>query len=230
LLPITDNAKSPDLGSSTERETQTFGASRYFVTASDVCFNAELLRGAAMDEVVSKVTPEQALKIVERLSQKGGKIRQAVVAEAISILTEIDLDETADEVFVALDSIDVQDCWDRSGGSRDGYTSPDEAAAQIIDEELQPFLGQVERYNELGMFEQEAACCAGVILGIYRYERESKSEFRAWSADVSSECAGLLLDNWQKRTREGARINAMHNFVRERCPEWARWLKGTKEV
>jgi hypothetical protein len=183
-----------------------------------------------MDDLASKLTPEQALIIVERLIQKGGKIREAVVAETIGFLTEIDLDGTADEVFAALDSIDVQDCWDRSGRSRDGYTSPDEAAAQIIDEELAPFLDQVERYNELGMFEQEAACCAGVILGIYRYERESKSEFRAWSADVSSECAGFLLDNWQKRSREEARISAMHKFVRERCPEWARWLTDTKGV
>ena len=114
------------------------------------------------------------------------------------------------------------------GGSRDGYTSPDEAAAQIIDEELQPFLDQVGRYHELGMFEQEAAHCMGVILGIYRYERESKSEFRAWSEDVPSECAGSLLDNWRERNRETARLNAMREFVRERCPDWAKWLKGKK--
>jgi len=88
------------------------------------------------------------------------------------------LDGTADEVSVVLDSIDVQDCWDRSGSSRDDYTSPDEAAAEIIEEELQPFFDQVERYHELGMPEQEGAYCMGVIFGIYRYEQESKSEFR----------------------------------------------------
>src|ERR1700730_1846959 len=102
----------------------------------------------------------------------------------MKVLTEIDLDETAEEVFLILDSIDVQDCWDRSGGTRDGYTSPEDAAAEIIDEELQPFFDQVERYRELGMAEQEAAYCKGVILGIYRYERESKSEFREWSTDI----------------------------------------------
>jgi len=153
-----------------------------------------------MNDVVGKLTPEQALEIIERLSQKGGKIRDAVVNEAMNILADVDMDETADEVFDALESIDVQDCWDRSGASRDGYTSPDEAAAEIIDEELQPFLVQVERYHELGMFEQEAVYCAGVVLGIYRYGRESKSEFREWSADLPSECAGLLLENWRKRT------------------------------
>jgi hypothetical protein len=92
----------------------------------------------------------------------------------MNVLTEIDLDETAEEVFLILDSIDVQDCWDRSGGRRDGYTSPDEAAAEIMEEELQPFFDQVVRYHELGMPEQEATYCMGVILGICRYERESK--------------------------------------------------------
>ncbi len=181
-----------------------------------------------MDDVISKLTAEQALKIVERLGRKGGKIRAAVVTEAMNVLTEIELDETADEVFVVLDSIDVQNCWDRSGSSRDGYTSPDEAAAEIIEQELQPFFDQVERYHELGMPDQEAAYCMGVILGIYRYERESKSEFREWSVDIPAERAGFLLDKWQERNREKAAVNSVHEFIRERCPEWAKWLKDQK--
>ena len=68
-----------------------------------------------MDDVISKLTAEQALKIVERLGRKEGKLREAVLTEAMNVLTEIDLDETADEVVAVLDSIDVQDCWDRSG-------------------------------------------------------------------------------------------------------------------
>ncbi len=117
-----------------------------------------------MDDVISKLTPEQALEILARLSRKEGEIRQAVVTEAMNVLTQIDVDETADEVFAALDSLDIQDCWDRSGSSRDGYTSPDEAAVEIIEEELQPFFDQVKRYHELRMAEQEAAYCMGVIL------------------------------------------------------------------
>jgi hypothetical protein len=181
-----------------------------------------------MDDVTSKLTPEQALKIVERLGRKGGKIREAVVTEAMNVLTEIDLDGTADEVFAVLDSIDVQDCWDRSGGSRDGYTSPDEAAAEIIEEELQPFFDQVDRYHELEMPEQETAYCMGVIVGIYRYERESKSDFREWSVDIPAECAGFLLDRWRERNREKDSADVMQEFIRERCPEWSKWLKDTK--
>ncbi len=181
-----------------------------------------------MDDVISKLTAGQALQIVERLGRRGGKIREAVLAEAMSVLSAIDLDETADAVFTVLGSIDVQDCWDRSGGSRDGYTSPDEAAAEIIDEELRPFLDQVDRYHEMGMREQEAVYCMGVLLGLYRYERESKSEFSEVSVDIPAECGGDLLGKWRQRNRGKTGISAMHAFVRERCPGWAGWLKDKK--
>jgi hypothetical protein len=181
-----------------------------------------------MGDIISKLTGAQALKIVKRLGRKGGKLREAVLTEAMNVLTDIDLDETAEEVVAVLESVDVQDCWDRSGGSRDGYTSPDEAAAEIIEEELQPFFDQIERYHEIGLREQEAAYCMGVILGMYRYERESESEFRQWAADIPAEFGDFLLSKWRKRNPDKARINAMHEFIRTRCPEWAKWLKGTK--
>jgi len=178
-----------------------------------------------MSDVIGKLTSEQALEIVERLCRRGGDIRDAVVAEAMSLLTEFSLDETADEVFDALDLIDVQECFDQAGSSRDGHTSPDEAAVDIIEEELQPFFDQVERYHELGMPEQEATYCSAVILGIYRFEHESKSEFKQLAADIPAECAGTLLQDWRARNPEQTRIDAMYAFIRERCPKWASWLK-----
>jgi hypothetical protein len=61
----------------------------------------------------------------------------------------------------------------------------------------------------------------GVILGLYRYEHESKSEFRAWSVDIPIESAGDLLGKWRKRGQESASIKAMEQFIQERCPNWA---------
>ena len=36
--------------------------------------------------MISRLTAEQALKIVERLTRNGGKIREAVLTEAMNIL------------------------------------------------------------------------------------------------------------------------------------------------
>ncbi len=180
-----------------------------------------------MDEAIKKLTAQQALEVVTRLSERGGKIRDAVLAEARNVLSGIDLHQTADEVFFVLDSIDVQDCWDRAGSHRDGYTSPDEAAVQLIEEQLQPFLDQAERYHELGMTEEEATCCMGVILGIYSYHHESKSEFREWSVDTPIDCAVAMLREWRERAQNPASIAAMNEFIRKRCPNWVRYLLRT---
>lgn len=161
-----------------------------------------------------------------RLSDKEGAIRDAVLAEARNVLSEIDLDEIAEDVFFVLDSIDVQDCWNRAGSSRDGYTSPDEAAVELIEEQLQPFLDQAGRYHELGMTEGEATHCRGVILGIYRYENESVSEFREWAVDIPIECAGALLTKWRERGQDSISAAAMDEFIRDRCPKWAGYLLG----
>jgi hypothetical protein len=174
-----------------------------------------------VDDVIKSLTPKQALELLKRLSEKGGDLGEAVLSEAKHLLNETDLDQIAEEVFFALDTIDVQDCWGRSGRSRDGYTSPDEAAVEIIEEELQPFLDQIERYHELGMPEQETTCCLGVVLGIYRYEQESTSEFKDWAGDTPGECADYVMVKWKERHQGTAYQHAMYSVLRERCPEWA---------
>ena len=180
-----------------------------------------------MQDVIEKLSAEQALEVLKRLSGTGGTIQEAVLAEARNVLSEIDLDETADEVFFVLDSIDVQDCWDRAGSSRDGYTSPDEAAVEIMQESLEPFFDQTRRYHELGMPAEEMTHCMGLILGLYRYEHESKSEFREWSVDIPVECAGDQLREWREQGQDLAFAEAMDEFIEQRCPNWARYLLRT---
>jgi hypothetical protein len=172
-----------------------------------------------MQNVIKKLSAEQALEVLKRLRGKGGKIQEAVLAEARNVLSEIDLDETADEVFFVL-----EDCSNRAGSSRDGYTSPDEAAVEIMEESLEPFFDQTRRYHELGMPAEEMTHCMGLILGIYRYEHESKSEFREWSIDIPVECAGDRLREWRERGQDLAFAEAMDEFIQERCPNWAGYL------
>jgi hypothetical protein len=185
------------------------------------------MRGT-MDDLISRLTAEQATKVLERLGRKEGPVGEAVVAEVKNLLSEsespeiVDVHEVADDVFCALNSVDVEDCWDQSGCSRYGYTSPDEAAEQIVEAELQQFFDQTEEYHKLGLLDLEATYCMGVLLGIYRYERESKSEFRSWCKGIPGLYADLLLTQWQERTKGTAAIPAVRNFVRERCPEWTK--------
>jgi len=176
-----------------------------------------------MTELTGKITPEQALAVVERLCARGGDIRDAVVAEATSLLTEFSLEDTADEVFDALDLIDIQDCRDlaRLPAPDDGPTSVEEAAGDIIEEDLQPFFDQVERYHDLGMPVEEARYCQGVVLGIYRFGEESEAEIKDLVGDLPLDCADDLLNAWRRRNPDKAAIVQMEAFLTERCPKLA---------
>jgi len=177
-----------------------------------------------MNELLSKLTGEQALAVLEKLAAADGEAAVRIEAEARRVLAAVDVDEVSEEVFAALDMIDVQDCWDRAGRSRDGYTSPDEAAVELIEGELQPSVDQLERYRELGMMSQERDFCMGVILGLYRYERESKSAFKDWCVDIPLDSAGWILSEWRERNTDTTARDAMSAFLCERCPEWAKYL------
>jgi len=174
-----------------------------------------------MTELISKLTGEQAIDVLCRLTQEKGSVAEAILAEAKRVLADVDIDAIADEVFFQLNMIDVQDCWDRSAATRRGYVSAEDAAAELIEEELQPFLDQMKRYHELGMDDQERGCCMGAILGLYRYERESRSEFKDWCVDLPLSYAVSTLDEWRKHKGNPSASAAVAGFVRDRCPKWA---------
>jgi len=123
-----------------------------------------------MNDLISKLTGEQAIDVLHRLTKEGGAVADAALAEAKHVLAAVDIDEIADQLFFQLDMIDVQNCWDRSAATRNGYTSSEDTAMKLIDEELQPFHDQMKHYHELGIDEQERDYCIGTILGLYRYE------------------------------------------------------------
>jgi len=152
-----------------------------------------------MNDLISKLTGEQAIDVLCRLTKESGAVADAALADAKRVLAAVDIDEIADQVFSQLDMIDVQDCWDRSAATRHGYTSPEDAAMELIDEELQTFHDQMKCYRELGMDEQERDYCIGAILGLYRYEQESKSEFKDWCEDIPLCCAESILEEWRKQ-------------------------------
>ena len=179
-----------------------------------------------MNELLSKLTGDQALEVLERLASGDARLAHKIETEAKRVLETVDVDDVAELVFFELDAIDVQDCWDRAGSDRDGYTSPDEAAQELIEEELQPHLDQAQRYHDLGMLEQERDTCAGVVLGLYRYEKESKSEFRNWSEDLPLNAAESLLSEWQERNPDPDAHKIVDAFIRKRCPDWAKMLMG----
>lgn len=176
-----------------------------------------------MKDILARISPDEALRVLTRLAASDSGIRDRIIAEAEELLKTIDIDEVTEEVFSQLDSIEVEELWDRAGPSRNGYTSAEDMAVQMIEEVLYPFDEQVTKYLELDMAEQAKQYCMGVLKGLCQYDLESKSEFKDWATDIAPECFGFLLDKWRKKTPRKKHIKEMHNFISEQCPKWSEW-------
>ncbi|MBA7518348.1 hypothetical protein ES705_10418 [subsurface metagenome] len=174
------------------------------------------------NKIIDKISGEEALTILRQLAKNDPKIGKQIEKEAEKLLKKVDLEEICEDVYSVLDGIDVEELWDRSGASRYGYSSPEDMAMEMMEEELEPYNKEVVKYLELGMAKEAKLYCMGVLKGIYQYEQESKSEFKDWAADVAGECFGYLLEEWKKRINNKDDLIEIDKFLEKECSKWAK--------
>lgn len=173
-----------------------------------------------MDQIVSALTETQKAELIRRLHDRGGEVRRVVLEEARNLLSNVDLHEVAEEVYVDLDMIQVETLWDNSGPTRDGYISPEDEALVLIEHELEPHVQQVWDYLQLNMQVEARTYLQGVLLGLYRYDQESDSEFKDWAVDIPINLFGALLDKWREKTGNYSRKTEIDAFCLQMCPKW----------
>ena len=159
--------------------------------------------------------------IINHLAKTDQSIKKKIEEIAEGIIRDVDFEEICDDVLFVLGTIDVEDLWDRSGATQYGYVTPEDMAIEMMEEELDPFNQKVFRLCELNMQKEAKLYCMGVLKGIYKYDQESKSEFKDWAADVPAECFSYLIDEWKKRNNNEVNIKEINSFLKKECGKWA---------
>jgi hypothetical protein len=120
-------------------------------------------------------------------------------------------------------SLDYGDLNARAGQREWGYVDPGDAATEILEEAIDPFLDDLSRRLELG-FEAEALdICKGVVLGLYRLHKGEACTLVDWAPDFPSEGAGLALEKW----RDGLPNKRAFpdDFVARFVPDWSAMIE-----
>ena len=97
------------------------------------------------------ITPDDAFAILRTLAKEDKGIAKRIEQLAMEYLSDVDVEHVTDDVYSALDFIDVHDLWDRSGSTRDGYVDPSEMSWEMFEEALEPFLEELKKYRKLSM-------------------------------------------------------------------------------
>ena len=175
-----------------------------------------------MTSVLDSITGNEALRVLRNLCAADAEMGKRILSEVERMLSEVDCDGVADDVLFDLDTLSVDELWERSGPKRHGYTSPDEMAVEMTEETLQPYEDRIKQYQEMGMAEQARQYCMGVLKGIYQFDQESQSEFKEQAPDVPGDCFGGILREWRERCTREHDIQDMNEFISRECPKWAK--------
>jgi len=161
--------------------------------------------------------------ILRSLAKSDKKIKNKISEIAQDLFGDIDVEDIAEDVFYALDGINVHDLWDSSGPTRDGYISTENMAFEMVEEQLKTYYQELFRVCELKMAKEALRYCMGVLKGIYRYANESDSEFKDWAPDIPEECFGYLIGEWKKRCKRKSQIKELKLFIEDNCYNWSGW-------
>ena len=106
--------------------------------------------------IFAEISADDAFAILSRLAKEDSKIAKRIEQIAIEYLSDVDSEEIASQVYFDLDRIEVEELWNRSGRTRNGYVEPIEMAFQMFEEALEPFLDEMKKYQNLSMFAEAA--------------------------------------------------------------------------
>ena len=168
---------------------------------------------SAKQDLLDTITPDDALQILRTICAEDKEIAEKIERVANEYLRDVDIDQIAEDVKFELDGLEVEDLWDRSGPSREGYSEPGEMAYEMLEEELEPFLAQIRKYHKLAKPNEAKLYCMGLLKGISQYEKESKSEFKGWAGDGVGECLQWVFLEWEKGNQSTDDLKEMKRFM-----------------
>jgi hypothetical protein len=113
---------------------------------------------------------------------------------AVQRLSRVDLAAVADDVALDLCSADIEDLNGRAGYQPGiGYVHPVEAADDVLDELLQPYLDNLRRHVELAMTAPAVDLAVGILHGLHRLRGSSSGTLLEYSPDYADERAAKVV-------------------------------------
>lgn len=171
-------------------------------------------------QILDDIRAKYAFEILKKLADEDANISKRIEELALEYLIEVDPDDIAESVFYDLDRLAVEDVWDNSGGTRDGYVDPNELASEMFEEALEPYIDELRKCQKLSMGEEAKLHCMGILKGIYKFEKEATTEFQDWAVDDPYDNFKQVFDEWGKGDKGPKNLEEMDEFVKRNCPEW----------
>ena len=155
--------------------------------------------------------------VLDELLAARPDLREPAEAYAVQLLTDADRSAVADDVEDALQGRDIEELNTRAGHRPGrGYVHPAEAASEMLDEALQPFLDDLHRRADLGIGSAAVELAVGILLGLYNCRHGNSETLLDYSRDYAAERASRVVSDCAKLGIELPAVELL-----DRMPEWS---------
>ncbi len=175
-------------------------------------------------QIIEQLSPADASAILHALATSDEALSSRIAEMALARIQQVDVEEVAAALYDELETLEVEEVWERAGRKRHGYVETGEVAYQMIEAALTPFLADLARYQKLGLRDEANRMCEGLLLGFYRFEHESTSKFKDWAPDAPISFAGTVLTAWRTGSPTTGDSQALKAFVTEALGGWDAYL------
>lgn len=148
----------------------------------------------ARKPALEAMTAAEKGELLDALLADQPALRAGVEALAAARMSAGDRGAVAEEVEFALRGLDIDQLNGRAGYRRGvGYVDPGEAADELLDEVLQPFLDDLARRGRLGMTTAAEGCAVSILDGLYRCRDGGSESLLEYSPDYGIERASDIV-------------------------------------
>lgn len=173
-----------------------------------------------VEHIIQNLSPSDALAILNILVKEEEQVASRIAEIASMYLAEVDSEDIAFSIQDEMNHLEVEEVWYRAGHTRHGYVDIADAAGQMIEEILEPYLQELKKYHQLEMSREAMLMCKGLLKGLYLFERESTSEFKDWAVDAPIIFAEEVVIAWQSGQPSSDDISAMKGFISDELGGW----------
>ena len=167
-----------------------------------------------MKRFLQDLSADEASRVLRVLLDENPDLTKKAHIIAMTVVGSVDADSIMNDVFCELDSLDVDALSGRSGRTRYGYVEPTDAAWEMFEEELEPFIYEMKKNQQRALPAVAKAYCVGIIKGLRAYEEGSSSDFSGWVTDAPGEYIHTVVDEWKKGNPSSEDTSEVMNIVK----------------